>query len=232
MMHQVLGWLKESLTPLHPTWQSKQSRNRVLHFLAKEEMRSPNGLRLNVGSGNRRFKWKVLNLDLFLGKNVDIQGDLIDLPLKDESADTIICTGVLEHVSDPHKAVDEIYRALKFGGKVFLETPFMQTLHAAPNDFSRWTAQGAMALMKAFDVNEVNVVAGPASAFAWQFQETMAMLFSFNSEALYKIGLRVFGLLAVPLSWLDVLLEGNPKAGHAASGFALVALKSLKKDDR
>jgi len=80
--------------------------------------------------------------------------------------------------------------------------------------------------MCAFDVKSVNVVAGPASALAWQFQETMAMLFSFNSEVLYKIGLRIFGWLAVPLSWLDILLEKNPMAWRAASGYALVALKN------
>jgi len=52
------------------------------------------------------------------------------------------------------------------------------------------------------------------------------MLFSFNNVILYKIGLRIFGWLAVPLSWLDVLLERNPMAWRAASGYALVAVKN------
>ena len=137
-----------------------------------------------------------------------------------------MCTGVLEHVSDPYKAVEEIYKALKFGGRVFFETPFMQTIHTSPKDFSRWTPDGLKKLMCAFDVKKVDVVAGPASALAWQFQETMAMLFSFNNVILYKIGLRIFGWLAVPLSWLDVLLEKNPRAWRAASGYALVAVKN------
>jgi hypothetical protein len=51
------------------------------------------------------------------------------------------------------------------------------------------------------------------------------MLFSFHNELLYKVGLRVFGWMAVPLSWLDILLERNPMAWHAASGYALVAVK-------
>ena len=74
------------------------------------------------------------------------------------------------------------------------------------------------------------MAAGPASALAWQFQETMAMLFSFNSEVVYKIGLRIFGWLAIPISWLDMLLEKNPMAWHAASGYALVAVKNPRID--
>ena len=51
------------------------------------------------------------------------------------------------------------------------------------------------------------------------------MLFSFHNELLYKLGLRLFGWLAIPVSWLDILLERNPLALHAASGYARVAVK-------
>jgi len=228
----ILSHMRKWFIAPHPTWQSKMSRNRVLQFLHNEQVRSPGGLRLNVGSGPRRFDIKTLNLDLLAGEEVDIQGDLLHLPMKDESVDTIVCTGVLEHVSDPHQAVEEIYRALKLEGRVFLETPFMQTVHASPKDFCRWTPDGIRQLIRTFDVIEFDVVAGPASALAWQFQETMAMLFSLNSNVLYKIGLRVFGWLAVPLSWLDILLERNPMAWHAASGYALTAVKRQRPDGK
>ncbi len=105
----------------------------------------------------------------------------------------------------------------------------MQTVHASPEDFYRWTPDGLRQIMCAFEAIKIEVVAGPASALAWQFQETMAMLFSMNNEVLYKIGLRVFGWLAVPISWLDVLLERNPMAWQAASGFALLAEKRMKE---
>jgi SAM-dependent methyltransferase len=182
-------------------------------------------LRLNVGSASRRFGIKTFNLDLFTGREVDVQGDLLYLPIKDESVDTVLCAGVLEHVSGPTKAVQEIYRVLKFEGRVFLETPFMQTVHASPKDFYRWTPDGLRQLMGAFELLELHVVAGPASALAWLFQETFATLFSFHNQIPYKIGLRLFGWLALPLSWLDMLLERNPMAWHAASGYSLVAVK-------
>ncbi len=225
---QVRKWL----APPHPTWQSKESRNRAFQFLNNEKVRSPRGFRLNIGSGSRRLDTETLNLDLLVGEDVDIQGNLLHLPIKDKIVETIVCTGVLEHVSDPHEAMEEIYRVLKFGGRVFLEIPFMQTVHASPTDFYRWTPDGIRQLMRTFNVIEFHVVAGPASALAWQFQETMAMLFSLNNKALYKIGLRIFGWLAVPLSWLDILLERNPMAWHAASGYALTAVKRQRPNGK
>jgi SAM-dependent methyltransferase len=225
MASSIFCRLRRWLKPPHPTWQSKASRNRVVEFLQNEQIRSLEGLRLNVGSASRRFGIKTFNLDLFTGREVDVQGDLLYLPIKDESVDTILCAGVLEHVSGPNKAVQEIYRVLKSEGRVFLETPFMQTVHASPKDFYRWTPDGLRQLMGAFEPLELHVVAGPASALAWLFQETFATLFSFHNQILYKIGLRFFGWLALPLSWLDMLLERNPMAWHAASGYSLVAVK-------
>lgn len=232
MTIDIYSRFQRYLSPPHPTFQSKQSRCRIFEFLSDEYVRSPGGFRLNIGSGARRLSIKVFNLDLFFTEEIDIQGDLLNLPIKSETIDTIVCTGVLEHVSDPLKAVDEIYKTLKIGGRVFIETPFIQTIHAAPKDFSRWTPEGLKKLMSAFEVKRVNVVAGPASALAWQFQETMAMLFSFNNKMLYKIGLRIFGWLAIPISWLDILIEKNPMAWRAASGYALVAVKPSKIDTR
>ena len=212
----------------HPTWQSKRSRNRVHQFLLHEQIRFAAGLRLNVGSGDRRLPAEVINLDLIAGSEVDIQGDLLYLPIKDESVDTIVCTGVIEHVREPDSAVKEIYRVLKAGGCAFIETPFMQTNHVSPKDFYRWTPDGLRQLLCNFKIDGFHVTAGPGSALAWQFQETFAMLFSFNSEIVYKIGLRIFGWLAIPISWLDMLLEKSPMAWRAASGYALVAVKNPK----
>ena len=220
--------LRRWLAPPHPTWQSRASRNRVREFLGAEELRAPGGVKINVGSASRRFGVRMLNLDLNPAEEVDVLGDLLRLPLRHGSVDTLVCTGVLEHVSDPHRAVAEMYRVLKFGGRVFVETPFMQTVHASPDDYSRWTPSGLRQLLKDFTILECRVVAGPASALAWQFQATMAMLFSFGSELLYRVGLRVFGWLAVPLSWLDVALERHPMAWHAASGYAVVAIKNAE----
>ena len=162
----IFNRLRQWISPPHPTFQSRESRNRILDFLSEEQLRTPDGIRLNVGSGGRCFESNVFNLDLFFADEVDIQADLLHLPIKDKAVDTIVCTGVLEHVSDPSKAVDEIYRTLKISGKVFLETPFIQTIHAAPGDYSRWTPEGLKKLMGAFDITK-SICHGDVESFNW-----------------------------------------------------------------
>ena len=45
------------------------------------------------------------------------QGDIYDLPLKEESFDFLVCYGVLQHTPDPEKAFRTLLRYLKPGGK-------------------------------------------------------------------------------------------------------------------
>ncbi len=87
--------LRKLSAPPHPTWQSKESRNRVIRFLAEEEVRSPGGLKINVGSGSRRFDTKTLNLDFFAGEEVDVQGDLLFLPIKDKTIRNVVLASLL-----------------------------------------------------------------------------------------------------------------------------------------
>ena len=96
------------LAPPHPTWRSHACRNRIKVFLREEERRSAGGVRVNVGSASQRYGVKMLNLDLIAGPEVDIQGNVLCLPLANMSVDTLVCTGVLEHVCDSHQAVAEI----------------------------------------------------------------------------------------------------------------------------
>jgi SAM-dependent methyltransferase len=210
----------------HPTWQSHRSRGRAAQFLLREESRAPGGLRLNIGSASRRYSVPTVNIDLAADAEVDIQADAVDLPFKNNTVDSVVCTGVLEHVIDPGQAVREIFRVLKSGGGAFFEVPFMQTRHAAPGDFSRWTPEGIRQLLQEFQIVELHVAAGPASALAWLFQETMALLFSFRTPFLYKIGLRFFGYLAIPISWLDLFLENHPLAYQGACSYAVAAVKA------
>ena len=45
-----------------------------------------------------------------------------EIPLEDASVDTVVCVNALDHMQDPWKAVDEIVRILKSGGRLVLST--------------------------------------------------------------------------------------------------------------
>jgi SAM-dependent methyltransferase len=63
---------------------------------------------------------------------IDYVCDMLEIPLPDASLDAIICTEVLEHVTDAVAVLREFSRLLKPGGKLFLTAPFISDLHMAP----------------------------------------------------------------------------------------------------
>jgi len=71
---------------------------------------------------------------------------LDDIPKPDRFYDDIICTQVLEHVEYPQKVVNELYRVLKPGGKLFLTAPQGWGLHEAPYNFYNFTTFGLKSL--------------------------------------------------------------------------------------
>lgn len=55
--------------------------------------------------------------------HADLKFDIIDIPLADETYDLIICSHILEHIEDDRKAMSELYRILKPGGKLLVMVP-------------------------------------------------------------------------------------------------------------
>lgn len=96
---------------------------------------------LDVGGGDPFTKWLNSYKDLFkdsdyktmdydISTGADIIGDIHNIPLPADSIDAIICHSVLEHVINPTKAVEELYRILRPGGKIFVHVPSIYPYHA------------------------------------------------------------------------------------------------------
>lgn len=52
--------------------------------------------------------------------------DITALELASETVDYIICYHVLEHIPSDHEAIKELYRVLKPGGQLIVQTPFKE----------------------------------------------------------------------------------------------------------
>jgi SAM-dependent methyltransferase len=102
--------------------------------------------------------WWYVNLEMSTHPN--IFGDVTATPLSGECADVIICTEVLEHLENPGKCTDEIFRILRPGGRAYISVPFMYPIHADPYDFQRFTADGLRRLFRDFVSIEITPMGG------------------------------------------------------------------------
>lgn len=77
-----------------------------------------------------------------------VEANVLSLPFEDSSADTIIFTQVLEHVTDPILALDQITRVLKNKGVLVISVPFIYQAHAQPHDYWRFSEYGIKKLLQ------------------------------------------------------------------------------------
>ncbi|ANV85638.1 ubiquinone/menaquinone biosynthesis protein [Picosynechococcus sp. PCC 7003] len=70
------------------------------------------------------------------------------IPLEESICDLVLCNQALEHIQNPSKAVSEIYRILKPGGRFIGSVPHVSPVHLEPYDFRRYTDLGVKKLLE------------------------------------------------------------------------------------
>jgi ubiquinone/menaquinone biosynthesis C-methylase UbiE len=119
------------------------------------------GIVLDVGSGySNGYKsliphTKYMTLDINDKFTPDICCDLHQIKWESNFFDTVIAIEVLEHLYEPQKAINEIYRILKKGGICIASTRFIFRYHKDPKDYYRFTWDSLKHLFSFF--NEVKV---------------------------------------------------------------------------
>ncbi len=103
-------------------------------------------LTLEIGSRGEpsytKFFPNHVGVDVAGGAGVDVVASVYKLPFKNDSFDLALCLSVLEHLEEPLKAVSEIRRVVKNGGKIIVSVPFLFPIHDAPGDYWRFTKFG------------------------------------------------------------------------------------------
>jgi SAM-dependent methyltransferase len=110
---------------------------------------------LDIGAQNGPYAAFFPNrvaLDIERGAGVQVIGDAQALGVAGESFDTILCTEVLEHLPEPQRAIDEMWRVLRPGGTLLLTTRFLFPIHDAPHDYFRFTKYGLRHLLRRFEI--------------------------------------------------------------------------------
>lgn len=108
----------------------------------------------------------VKTLDVNPGSGCDFIADICQHndAIAGGSFDFVVCTEVLEHTLNPFDALREIRRLLRPGGLLFGSTPFNFRIHGPLPDCWRFTEHGLRALLKDFEIVELNQVETPDRA--------------------------------------------------------------------
>ncbi len=147
------------------------ARNHINDFIARtaSKLSSQTGRLLEIGSQDRSVVRECF-------KNFDIESfDIVDTykptyvgditkhnnAIADSTFDCIACLEVLEHTLNPFEAVKELRRILKHEGYLLVSAPLNWRIHGPIPDCWRFTEHGWKALLRDFDIVEIDILETP-----------------------------------------------------------------------
>lgn len=201
-----------------------RKRSSVTGFERVIASKPDDALCLSIGGGPQRPHPSLTNLNAGPFPNVDIVADAHHLPYADGSIDAIYCEAVLEHLSQPVRAVQEMHRALKKGGEAFVVTPFLQAYHGYPHHYQNFTLTGHRHLFESqgFEVLEAGTCVGPVYTI---FNLTSKFMKNYLPSILSLPLLILWNLLGMFLRPFDRILNERENSHILASTTYLIARK-------
>jgi len=123
--------------------------------------------------------------------------DRAAIPVEDGRFDAVAFNQVMEHLPEPLRALKELHRVLKPGGRMICTAPLFYEEHEQPYDFYRYTQFGFRHLFESagFEVERLDWMEGYFGTVAYQL----------NTAAKYlpvrpaDLGGGIVGVLAAPL---------------------------------
>lgn len=160
----------------------------------------------------------------------EIVCDITEIPEPDEAFDAVLCTEVIEHVSDPKRVLEELARVIRPGGQIILTAPFYSFTHFAPfhfcTGFSKYWYEEHLARL-----GFTNILCEPNGNFFEVLAQEIRRLPQMANQ--YHVRPLCFsGKLAsiVLLRFLSaVSTEGSTSSDYACMGWHVTAIKGSKR---
>ncbi|MBU1102522.1 methyltransferase domain-containing protein [Patescibacteria group bacterium] len=149
------------------------------------------------------------------GLKTDIVADVLKMPLNNAEFDTVICTEVLEHVSDPFGLFSEIARILKVGGHAIISSAWAAPYHQEPKDYWRFSpdAYELLACRNGLEIIEIHQKGGFFSLIFYFLSRSVDL----NTKKLRKAAnyfFRINLILAKVFECFDKYYKTQDSIGH------------------
>jgi SAM-dependent methyltransferase len=185
--HGMEAW-RDFMIGVHQYEPWDQRPARQFEFLQEFLSQLPSGARvLDVGAGQcelARFLhgYRYVGVDLAVGdkswdySDLDAVADVQVLPLATGSFDGALNLWVVEHVRNPPRMIQEVFRVLRPSGLFLMFAPFVVHEHQAPHDYYRFTRHGVRALLEDAGFTDVTIRADSSYHFAMFYEAAKYLL--------------------------------------------------------
>ncbi len=189
---------------------------------------------LDAGAGELPYKrhfreHRYVGVDLAVGdpewnySRLDAVADLNALPFGSATFDAALNIVTLEHLKDPQRALSEIARVLKPGGRLLLVAPLEWEEHQQPHDFFRYTRFGLQLLLERAGFAIVQLA--PAGGFFRLLSRRLLNGLQFFMKGPGWILFAPAALVLVPLSLLMPAFEPLDTHRNFTLGYLCTARK-------
>jgi len=172
------------------------------------------------------FSHRYWSLDVRQTALVNVLGNAESLPFADDSLDVVICTQMIEYVTDPTALAREIHRVLRPGGSLFLSAP---SIFPSDSEHDRWRFFPVTLKQLFAQFSEVEVV--PECGSMAGFLRTMAVMCDFSARyktVRFALGRSLFPLINI-LASLSESVAGI-KDGSFTVNYSMRAVKGRSVD--
>jgi len=142
--------------------------HRLRELMARRYCPLLEGTVLDIGCGRGQYRSRLYSATRYIGMDITattqtmVVASALRLPFRASCIDSILCSEVLEHLTEPSEAISEMQRVLRPGGRVYLTTPQSWGLHYEPHDYFRYTKYGLRYLFEkhGFRIEELRQIGG------------------------------------------------------------------------
>jgi SAM-dependent methyltransferase len=223
----------------------KPLRRRILHFEVEIEDavtafagELAAGARvLDAGAGEGRYaahfaRHRYCGVDLAVGdagwdySKLHAVADLGALPFGDAVFDAALHIVTIEHLREPGRALAEMSRTLKPGGRLLMAAPHEWEVHQAPHDYFRYTRYGLSYLLERAGLEVIEI--RPAGGYFRLLARRLLNGLQFFTGGIRWLAFVPAAILLVPPAIVLPLLDGLDREKNFTVGYLCWAKKAAR----